>query len=143
VWRKPPAQTEINNMSGERPDHRFQRTSRLTDAASFGRVFRKARRSRDNMFTVLTTENEVHKARLGMAISKKYCRLAVDRNRLKRIIRESFRQHQVELEGLDVVVLNQSGTQRADNKALVDSLTRHWIRSRAGHATAQDTQADG
>lgn len=130
-------------MSGERPDHRFQRTSRLTDAASFGRVFRKARRSRDNMFTVLTTENAVHKARLGMAISKKYCRLAADRNRLKRIIRDSFRQHQAELEGLDVVVLNQSGTQHADNKVLFDSLARHWIRSRVSPATTQDAQADG
>jgi ribonuclease P protein component len=130
-------------MSGERPDHRFQRTSRLTDAASFGRVFRKARRSRDNMFTVLTTENSGHEARLGMAISKKVCRLASDRNRLKRIIRESFRQHQAELEGLDIVVLNQSGTQHADNKALFDSLAQHWTSSRTSHATIQDKQADG
>jgi ribonuclease P protein component len=130
-------------MSGERPDHRFQRTSRLTDAASFGRVFRKARRSRDKMFTVLTTENPGNEARLGMAISKKHCRLASDRNRLKRIIRESFRQHRAELGGLDIVVLNQSDTQQADNKALFDSLAAHWIRSRASGATTQDKRADG
>jgi ribonuclease P protein component len=106
-------------------------------------VFRKARRSRDNMFTVLTTDNPGHEARLGMAISKKYCRLASDRNRLKRIIRESFRQHQAELKGLDLVVLNQSGTQHADNKTLFASLAQHWTRSRASHATTQDKQADG
>ncbi len=130
-------------MSGERPDHRLQRTSRLTDTASFGRVFKKACRSRDNMFTVLITENAGHEARLGMAISKKHCRLATSRNRLKRIVRESFRQHRAELEGLDIVVLNQSGTHQADNKALFDSLARHWIKSRAGHAPTQDSRADG
>jgi len=130
-------------MSGERPDHRFQRTSRLTDAASFGRVFSKARRSRDNMFTVLTTENAGQEARLGMAISKKHCRLASSRNRLKHIVRESFRRHRAELEGLDVVVLNQSGTHLADNKALFTSLERHWSRTRASRSTTKDSRADG
>jgi ribonuclease P protein component len=130
-------------MSGERPDHRFQRPSRLTDAVSFGRVFKKARRSRDKMFTVLTTENSGNEARLGMAISKKFCRLASDRNRLKRIIRESFRQHRAELEGLDIVVLNQNGTQHADNKALFDSLAGHWSRGREDRATTRDRRADG
>ncbi len=118
-------------MSGERPDHRLQRTSRLTDTASFGRVFKEARRSRDNMFTVLTTENKGQEARLGMAISKKHCKLATSRNRIKRIVRESFRRHRVELEGLDIVVMNQSGTHCADNKSLFESLERHWIKSRA------------
>ena len=67
-------------------------------------------------------------ARLGLAVSKKNCRRAVGRNRLKRIIRESFRRHKEMLEGLDIVVLNQAATHRADNKKLFDSLHRHWSR---------------
>ena len=65
-------------------------------------------------------------ARLGLAISKKHCRLAVGRNRLKRLVRESFRHHRADLKGLDVVVLNQPAAMRAGNKALFDSLHKHW-----------------
>lgn len=102
----------------------------MTGSADFGRVFKKAASSRDKMFTVLSRENGDRPARLGLAISKKNCRLAVGRNRLKRIVRESFRQHKATLAGLDVVVLNQPAAQRADNKALFDSLSRHWQRCR-------------
>jgi ribonuclease P protein component len=129
-------------MSGEKPDHRLQRTSRLTDTGSFGRVFKEARRSRDNMFTVLTTENRGQGARLGMAISKKHCKRATSRNRIKRIVRESFRRHRAELEGLDIVVMNQGGTHRAHNKSLFESLERHWIKSRASRAPAVSPERD-
>jgi ribonuclease P protein component len=101
-------------------------------------VFKKASRSRDKMFTVLTADNNSHAARLGLAISKKNCRLASSRNRLKRIIRESFRQHRSALDGLDIVVLNQPGAHEADNRALFDSLAAHWKRSRAAHPPEQD-----
>jgi ribonuclease P protein component len=82
------------------------------------------------MFTVLYRSNGSDKPRLGLAISKKNCRLATGRNRLKRIVRESFRQHRDELDGLDFVVLNQPIAARADNKALFDSLEQHWQRCR-------------
>ncbi len=78
------------------------------------------------MFTVLYRENGEQKGRLGLAISKKNCRLAVGRNRLKRIVRESFRQHGEDLKGLDVVVLNQPAAKLASNNALFDSLEQHW-----------------
>jgi ribonuclease P protein component len=83
------------------------------------------------MFTVLYKENGAQEARLGLAISKKTCRLAVGRNRLKRIVRESFRHHRHDLKGLDVVVLNQAAATRASNKVLFDSLHKHWQRCRS------------
>ena len=108
------------------------------DAAAFGRVFKQAERSRDNLFTVLYTDNDERAPRLGLAISKKNCRLAVERNRLKRIVRESFRQHQATLPGIDIVVLNQAGTHKANNKQLFASLGRHWQRcGRAGSAARE------
>ena len=69
-------------------------------------------------------------ARLGLAISKKNCRQATGRNRIKRIVRESFRQHQAELAGLDVVVINQPPCRSAANRDLFGSLARHWARCR-------------
>ena len=68
-------------------EHRFGKHNRLLNAAAFGRVFEKATRSRDKWFTVLCRENEDGPARLGLAISKKHCRKATARNKIKRIVR--------------------------------------------------------
>lgn len=108
--------------------YRFPTHNRLLDARSFARVFDDATRSRDRLFTVLYRNNDLDFARLGLAISKKHCKKAVDRNRIKRIIRESFRHHSADLPGLDVVVLNQPAATDAGNPALVESLERHWRR---------------
>ena len=113
-------------------DRRFRRQSRLQDSSAYSRVFKKAERSRDKMFTVLYKENGEPEARLGLAISKKNCRLAVGRNRLKRVVRESFRHSHAVLKGLDVVVLNQPAAMRASNKVLFDSLHKHWQRCTSG-----------
>jgi ribonuclease P protein component len=102
----------------------------MADGASYGRVFKKAGRSKDKQFTVLYRSNKMQRARLGLAVAKKNCKLATDRNRIKRVVRESFRKHQTELAGMDVVVLNQPGTHKADNKALFESLAGHWRRCR-------------
>jgi len=107
-------------------NYRLQKENRLLNAADYGRVFKKATRSRDKWFTVLCRDNRKDVARLGLAISKKNCRQASGRNRIKRVVRESFRQHQVELAGLDIVVLNQPACRAASNQSLFDSLERHW-----------------
>ncbi len=80
------------------------------------------------MFTVLYRPNGSDKPRLGLAIGKKHCRLSTSRNRLKRIVRESFRQRRDDIGGVDIVVLNQPAATRANNKALFDSLCTHWTR---------------
>ncbi|MEX2126406.1 MAG: ribonuclease P protein component [Woeseia sp.] len=123
-------------QSSGRPEYRINKYKRLPDATSFGRVFARASRSRDNFFTVLSRENGKDYARLGLAISKKNCRRATGRNRLKRLVRESFRHHQADLAGLDVVVLGQPDTSRADNKVLFDSLARHWQKTRSANRCA-------
>jgi ribonuclease P protein component len=100
----------------------------LLNAAAFGRVFKKATRSRDKLFTVLCRQSNDKIARLGLAISKKYCRKATARNSIKRVIRESFRKHPQQLAGLDIVVINQPAAALADRAALRESLERHWQR---------------
>jgi len=65
-------------------------------------------------------------ARLGLAVAKKHLKRAVDRNRIKRLIRESFRQQRDLLKGLDIVVLVKPGIEKADNRTLLDALHRHW-----------------
>jgi ribonuclease P protein component len=110
----------------------------MADGASYGHVFKKAARSKDKLFTVLYRGNKQQHARLGLAVAKKNCKLAVNRNRIKRIVRESFRKHRAELTGIDIVVLNQTATHKADNKALFNSLSGHWRRCREEHKARQD-----
>jgi len=130
----PAIATEIKATSGGRHDQRFRRSSRLNDKSSFGRVFTRAQRSRDKLFTVLYSPNGRTEPRLGLAISRKHCRHATGRNRLKRIVRESFRQNKHTLGGIDIVVLNQPAATLAANRALFDSLGNHWRRCRSTSA---------
>jgi ribonuclease P protein component len=121
--------------------NRFQKENRLLDAAAFGRVFDRATRSRDNLFTVLCRKNDTVTARLGLAISKKHCRRATARNKIKRVIRESFRQQQELLSGLDIVVMNNPAAALASNVEMFESLDRHWIR--CSQAKTQGPKANG
>lgn len=54
------------------------------------------------MFASLSSQPQ---ARLGIVVAKRNVRLAVARNKLKRLVRESFRQQQQRLNGLDIVVV--------------------------------------
>ena len=118
-------------MAGSSP-YRFRKDKRLLDAAAYGRAFKKATRSRDKWFTVLSRDNDAGNGRLGLAISKKNCRAATARNRIKRIVRESFRQHQPILAGLDVVVINQPAARDGSNRQLFESLGHHWQQCERG-----------
>jgi ribonuclease P protein component len=104
----------------------FPRDHRLTDKPAFDRVFDSAARSGDQYFTVLYTANELTHPRVGLVVSKKVSKRAVDRNRLRRVVRESFRAHQHEIQHHDFVVLARSAAKLADNAQLRASLEKHW-----------------
>ena len=78
----------------------------------------------DAYFTVLAISNGDEPARLGMAVSKRQVKRAVDRSRLKRIARESFRVRRQSLAGLDLVVMARSAAASADNERLAGSLAQ-------------------
>jgi ribonuclease P protein component len=71
-------------------------------------------------------EHAGHQARLGLAIAKKQLPRAVDRNRIKRVVRESFRLLQIQ--DHDFVVLARRDTVSAENAQLFLSLKLHWAR---------------
>ena len=109
----------LSDTAGFSPDRR------LHTAAEFGRVFADPARSSDRYFTVLARPAGRAAARLGLTISRRAAKRAVDRNKLKRLARESFR-HQEALPPWDFVVLARPGADRADRRALRASLDQHF-----------------
>jgi ribonuclease P protein component, eubacterial len=82
----------------------FSRRQRLLKAAEYEAVFAHRCAVRTAYFQVMAKPNELGHARLGMIVSKRLFPHAVDRNRVRRRIREAFRQMAAGLPALDLVV---------------------------------------
>ncbi|NOX76896.1 MAG: ribonuclease P protein component [Gammaproteobacteria bacterium] len=107
----------------------FPRKARLLTSQDFQNVFRGTTcKSTDGKLAVLARPNGLPHARLGLAISKRVEKTAVGRNRIKRLVRASFRHNQQSLAGLDIVVLGRGGAPTSNNAALHTSLQTHWQR---------------
>lgn len=105
---------------------RFTAAQRLKSKSDFDRVYREARRSADGSFAIFTRSNDAGLPRLGLSVAARVIGNAVQRNRIKRLVRESFRQHQHELPPIDIVVNARSGARDADNAAIGRSLDKLW-----------------
>jgi ribonuclease P protein component len=72
--------------------HRFHfpKTHRLVAGGDFQRVYRAGRRLHGNGFTLIILPNTLPWNRLGISVQRK-TGSAVRRNRIKRLIRETFR----------------------------------------------------
>ena len=80
------------------------RDARLVEKADFDRVFADNQRARTDYVMVMARPNRAGHPRLGMVIAKRVLARAVDRNRVKRCVRESFRQAWPQLPACDFVV---------------------------------------
>jgi len=65
-------------------------------------------------------------ARLGLAISKQVSRRAVERNRLKRLVRESFRRVRHRLPAVDVVVMARAQAAGMEGAQLLAQIDELW-----------------
>jgi ribonuclease P protein component len=93
-----------------RPDHlrrsaRFGRSRRLARKSEFDRVLGlRAHRIVCGPFVLVACGAAIDGSRLGMIVGKRQSPRAVDRNRIRRVVRESFRRRVAELPALDIVV---------------------------------------
>ena len=105
----------------------YPRELRLLTPEDFQNVFNNPPvKAVSNEFTFLAKPNERGYPRMGVTISKKVAKRAVDRNRIKRIIRETFRLKQHKLPGFDIIVIAKPGVTKLDNDALSDLLDYLW-----------------
>lgn len=80
-------------------------------------------------------------ARLGLVIGKKLLKRAVDRNRLKRILRERFRQRRIGLPAFDLVVRLVVKPKPFDSKALSGDFSHLLDRFSLSHSRSRSKRA--
>lgn len=105
----------------------YSRRYRLASKQEVQSVFdAKPKKFSHHYLLVLTTPNQLGYARLGIIVGKQHVRLAVDRNRVRRIIRESFRQQKVELKGFDLIVMVRAQCAKLDSKTIRNDIDHLW-----------------
>jgi ribonuclease P protein component len=114
----------VGNQPGETS---FGKERRLLNASDYSRVFdgAEARASHKHLLLLART-NEGPGHRLGLVIAKKNVRLAVQRNRVKRIAREVFRTLPESEPSMDVVLLARRGLDQLDSQELSTVLRQQW-----------------
>lgn len=87
----------------------------------------QGRRRRSASFTAFEQRGETDHARLGLTVSRKSMPRSVDRNRFKRLVRESFRLAR-NLPACDVVLSATPVTRTVAPRKLADELRDYWNR---------------
>lgn len=97
----------------------YPRKNRLVTKAEFKAVFDNAQKVSQKYLLVLYKPNQNLHSRLGLVVGKRFANKAVSRNRIKRVIRESFRFNFENLKGIDIIVIARHQC---------DTLTKHKLR---------------
>jgi len=105
---------------------RFTPAHRLRHKPQFDLLYREGRRLSDGNFLLVVRPNTLPHARLGLSIAAKTVGNAVNRNRVKRVLRESFRKNIHRLPGVDIVVNARPAARAAANPALARSIEQLW-----------------
>ena len=114
-------------MVGQITGSGFGKEKRLLNAKDYSLVFEEpdARASHQNLL-LLAKINDRAGHRLGLVIAKKNVRLAVHRNRIKRVTREFLPNRSADEPHIDVVVLARRGMGELDNAELSSILQQQW-----------------
>ncbi len=107
-------------------ENHFSRELRLLTPTHFEFVFNNAIPSVSPQLTLLARYNSTQQPRIGITLSKKRVKHASQRNRIKRVIRESFRLQRHSLPNIDIVVVGKSGVDKLTNKELDTLLSKLW-----------------
>lgn len=105
--------------------NRFCKTRRLIKKSDFNHVFQQAQKQVYGNLTLLYKPNTLSYARLGFAVSKRYVNQAVLRNKIRRIIKESFRL-QDDLPAYDLVILMNQTCDKQKIQYILQNIEKLW-----------------
>ncbi|KGQ32495.1 ribonuclease P [Gallibacterium genomosp. 2] len=106
----------------------FSRELRLLTPSQFNFVFQQPFRASLPEISIIARPNSLQHPRLGLTVAKKYAKRANQRNRIKRICRESFRLQQHLLPNYDFIIIARKGISDIDNMLLFKMLDKLWQR---------------
>jgi ribonuclease P protein component len=121
-------------IPAERERLTHSKEQRLRRKREFDAVYAHGRRFGNGFFGVTAHANAKGWPRLGLAVAVKTAGNSVERNRIRRVIRESFRLHQHEIPALDLVVSARArarGAARSELRAQLEPLWRE-VRTKCG-----------
>jgi ribonuclease P protein component len=114
---------------------RFPRSARVRARSDFDRIFQHGRRVALPVLALHWQPSDVP-ARLGLAVSRKVDPHAVGRNRIKRVLRDTFRRLREQLAAGDYVVVARPAAARITGPELVAAFQGLLTRSGALPADA-------
>jgi ribonuclease P protein component len=110
----------------DRPRLTLPPQRRIRRKPQFDQIKAEGRRMGNGHFGLTVKPNDSGGPRIGLAVSLKVAGNGVERNRIRRVIRESFRLRQHELPALDLVVSARGRVRGADSHELRTSLADLW-----------------
>lgn len=105
----------------------FLRKMRLDSRKDFDSAFKSPVKVFTSSAIFFAHCNGQSHARLGITVAKRILRLSVQRNMVKRQLRESFRQYQHHLVGWDVVVLIRNGITPFSKQLFREQIEKQWV----------------
>ena len=108
------------------PSAGLPRESRLRRPGEFAALRNSSGRAGGRCFHLRYRDNELGGARLGLAISKRVSKRAVERNRIKRLVRESFRRVRHRLPAIDLMVMAREQAAGVPGPELLGELEALW-----------------
>lgn len=126
---------------GRRTPASFGKSRRLLKAADYKQVFdHNEARASHRYFLLLAKPSPGTHQRLGLVIAKKNVKLAVQRNRVKRVVRETFRQLPDNDPPLDMIFLARRGVEQLDKRELSSILREQWRKLSRQIAQSSDSE---
>ena len=126
ISKKPSAAPCQKESSGQ---FRLTSAQRLKTPSEFQCVYSSKQWGGSKYFTFNVLANDIDaKNTLGVTVSKKVSKRAVDRNKLKRVMREFYRQRQAELSGTNLVLTAKPASKLASSDERLKSLEELWVK---------------
>ena len=122
--------------------HKFPRSARLLSAHDYTQVFNSgSMRASSSAGTVIALSVSDDHSRLGIIVAKKNVRLAINRNRIKRLVREYFRSHPPSA-SMSLVFIAKHGAGTLSNAEVIGDLNCLWwkLNNKQSQTRCEDDQ---
>lgn len=106
----------------------FPANKRLRNDVVFKDIYNNGLKKVYTHFVLFYQKNGYDWPRLGVVVTKKNVRHAVDRNRLKRMVRESFRCHQQRMANYDIIVVCRYNAINSSPEKMNTELEYMWAK---------------